>query len=989
MVNVTYNYNGHGGENKTDNVNKHIPITLPEPSADGYVFIGWYTSADFAEASKVSTLVSEADVTVYAKWVEPSVFMGSYIGIYTYYGTTIASSIYNGTNKLVVDSLGKAKVSGSSHGFSSGASIEFVMVDEAKGILNIKTSSDDTYYAVRDPETGIIFRADSAKNFATSYMYILIPEDIYSGETSTSDLRNNLKISSWGSNYATRALEYTDKNGVKHNYLLNSADAFFNVTFTDYAGNTVAAADCSKCKTTLLVKKGDDVVVKFAYNESSLVAADNYLGVYTCDGEDDLFLNGGGIATLGDKSGKYELKSGTENVFEVTFADAFYEITVDFAGKTYEKATLPISITYVYNGHGEPENNLPDSAFKNTKFDVRPDPEAAGYKFRGWYKDEAFKNKVTTNQLSSASDMTLYAKWDAAATVVYYDGDVVVKTLNNCEYYENDTVGTNTDNKDYKLDTVEGVKRFVGWFLKDDNGDFGAKVTSSTVIALENAFYAKWEAAVTLTFDYNGQGTEAVVVSGKYVGDKVSGIPAVGADVTFEGKVFAGWFLKNADGSFGDAASTSVVLEGDMTYYAKWVTAPESLGTYKGWNMCSATETDNKTSFSTEILSIAADGTFKLRVKYAYNDGVLTDEQRAATDGVLLLDNAHYVYFNKELGLVWAPYNGGEKGVNNDTYVGADISRVKSIKYSGCKGAVSYIAMFEITYNDNSVKTAFLYNSKIVANVTWNEGVDVTKICTQDKFTVKVNGEIIAKVVSKVIIESDGLTGTYTGEYGDAVVDGVGGIAVGGANGEYTIIDKGAKKIKIVVANAMRVVTLGDGTYAKVLDGYEGTYTLPDNTTITLDGYGGAGNGKTYVVENKTEIKIYDGEASTTYGLDTENKKFLGMSVFAGLTFSGTFYDESWEQTTKLRIEFDKSSIISGIIYSGSGTTYYFKFTAELNGNSLVFTFGEAIDSGAKGKTLKATISGDTITFVKGGTFSNNAYSFTSSGSVKCEGFSL
>ena len=53
-------------------------------------------------------------------------------------------------------------------------------------------------------------------------------------------------------------------------------------------------------------------------------------------------------------------------MFEVTFDDSFFEITVDFNQKTYVKATVAISITYDYNDHGEPANNLPDSAFKNT-----------------------------------------------------------------------------------------------------------------------------------------------------------------------------------------------------------------------------------------------------------------------------------------------------------------------------------------------------------------------------------------------------------------------------------------------------------------------------------------------------------------------------------------------------------------------------------------------------------------------------------------------
>ena len=91
---------------------------------------------------------------------------------------------------------------------------------------------------------------------------------------------------------------------------------------------------------------------------------------------------------------------------------------------------------------------------------------------------------------------------------------------------------------------------------------------------------------------------------------------------------------------------------------------------------------------------------------------------------------------------------------------------------------------------------------------------------------------------------ADGLNGTYTGDYGEIVVDGYGLITVGGSTVKYTVVE--GKKITFVAANAQRIVELGTDTYAKVLDGFEGTYTLPDGaSTIVLDGFGGAGEGKT------------------------------------------------------------------------------------------------------------------------------------------------
>ena len=535
--------------------------------------------------------------------------------------------------------------------------------------------------------------------------------------------------------------------------------------------------------------------------------------------------------------------------------------------------------------------------------------------------------------------------------------------------------------------TAEGFK-FWGWF--EDEGLTTAAKTTYTPVE-DKILYAKWTAAVTLKFDYNGQGTEAVVVADKYVGDNVSGIPAVAADVKFGEKVFAGWFLKHDDGSFGEEASTSTVLEGDTTYYAKWVDAPQSYGTYKGWNLYGTKSSATESSFSKEVLVVNANGTYK----YGSKSGTLTDEQAAITDGAMVLDGTYY-YFNKELGLMWRKYGGGKAdGVGTDTDLGVDISKVSSVAYTGRSDVgSSYVAYLVITYKDETTKTAFLYNSIIVANATL-EGAEATNITGKD-FTVKVNGATVAKVVGKTVLENDGLAGTYAGDYGEIIVDGYGNVTVGGVAVDYTVIAE--RTIKFVAANSMKevIVDLGNGTYAKVLDGYEDTYTLPDNSTITLDGFGGAGDGKTYVV-NGSNVTIFDGETSTTYGIDVANKKFLGKSVFAALTFSGS-YSESSTSTTPFQIVFDDSPMISGYL-STNGDGLRVKFTAVLTGTTLTLTIlpenSVSWDRGSTyksndsfdGKVIVMTVDGDTLK-VTSTEITWSVYAFKN-GSAKCEGFSL
>ena len=153
----------------------------------------------------------------------------------------------------------------------------------------------------------------------------------------------------------------------------------------------------------------------------------------------------------------------------------------------------------------------------------------------------------------------------------------------------------------------------------------------------------------------------------------------------------------------------------------------------------------------------------------------------------------------------------------------------------------------------------------------------------------------------------------------------------------------------------MRSITLAGNTYAKALDGYEGTYTLPDGTsTLTLDGYGNAGDGKTYVISGAM-IAIYDGETVTVYEIDVESKTFLGKSKFAGYTFTNKSY----------KVEFDDvGGIITGKLSTTTYPTYEYGFTAVLDGNTLTITITtENYNMSFVGKTITATVSAGKLTF--------------------------
>lgn len=983
QVSVTYNYGGHG-ENTVITVDKNSAQTVlaETPVADGFIFRGWYKDAALTEKVEAgSSFVANADVTFYAKWDKAITVTFKYedngahadetdTTLYANDTVTVKEVNFEFDGKVFAGWFTKNENGEFDTQITTGTALTDDVVLYAKWIE--KSPFAGTYAVVKLNSSGSV----TVYNSATTKLVV-----DYFGNADIQGYNGfsyGNKVAFAFANGSTTVLEIT---------CVSSYSTSKYYAIYDAATGIIARASGSADLNT------DDMFVFIPFDENYKTSDFAAYG-----------FNAGGyrkILSFNDKTAE----NAARNVY--TNANALYVNASfkDFDGKAVAVADIKNALNlFVYNGE-----TLVEEFAKNSSgsFVTAIDEHKGRYADFNGMLGQLFFNGAGVAKLGD--EVGTYAQTETGFDVylsnntVYYSVELIADGETTMYIAEQPTVKITYNYMGHGVDkeeevaknvqytvtekpTAEGFK-FWGWF--EDEGLTTAAKTTYTPTE-DKILYAKWTAAVTLKFDYNGQGTEAVVVADKYVGDNVSGIPAVAADVKFGEKVFAGWFLKHDDGSFGEEASTSTVLEGDTTYYAKWVDAPQSYGTYKGWNLYGTKSSETENKFSKEVLVVNANGTYK----YGSKSGTLTDEQAAITDGAMVLDGTYY-YFNKELGLMWRKYGGGKAdGVGTDTDLGVDISKVSSVAYTGRSDVgSSYVAYLVITYKDETTKTAFLYNSIIVANATL-EGAEATNITGKD-FTVKVNGLTIAKVVGKTVLENDGLAGTYAGDYGEIIVDGYGNVTVGGVAADYTVIAE--RTIKFVAANSMKevIVDLGNGTYAKVLDGYEGTYILPDNSTITLDGFGGAGDGKTYVV-NGANITIFDGETSTNYGIDVANKQFLGKSVFAGYTFTGS-YKDVWGDAAGFSIVFDDSPEIKGHFVTNSSV--FVKFTAVLNGNTLTITVDAEnclsydsgktykTDSGYSGKVIVMTLTGDTLKVVSTEIATNN-YSFRE-GSAKCEGFSL
>ena len=894
-VTVTYNYlDGGAHENGVENLfvndeSKAVPTV--DFTFGTKVFAGWFTAngtenGDWGTEFTNGTTVTES-ITVYAKWVEPHALAGSYHGVEVY-GSNASGGVISGgfDNTYNVSALGE--MSGEDKG-------EITDYNAETGYFKVGNK-----FGWYDATNGIMLYSDgSSTNSLTADFHIAVK-----GATKVTASKAGSYWNSGKTKLVTLTIVKDDVTSTVTVFVYNNR-MYYNVSWTTTDGTTYTAAEAYKATELTIVGSDGNAISSFGKAPNGgLTLKDGTQGTFTCEGKENLILNGAGIAS-GALNGTYKAAAdGAGYTYDVTTTDGQYKVTI--SGSIYTVADNRITITFV-------------------------------------------------NERKEIGAMTPF--YGKSATLP--SGDEVA---------------------------VEGYK-FRGWY---ENADFTGSAKTTVTLTENKTYYAKYDAIVTITFDYSGyeyeEGKTTTVVNTLAVGDTLGNtIPTIASDVRYNDKAFAGWFAKSGD-DWGEQATSSTKVTAEVTYYAKWVDAPQSYGTYKGWNWCSDDRSTTKkaSELSTVIFKVDAVGNYSGE---KLGKGTLTDEQAAITDGSMSL--GRYVYFNKAAGIVWYGYYSSDTGVGSDTYLGFDTSRVASVTVYGVKSVKNaatdkshYAVWIAVTYTDNTTKMVFCYEEKVIYDVSFSFGettyTDVTKLTKATKMNiVGSDGNVLYVYENGSILVADGLDGTYTGDYGAIVVDGYGTLTIGGESVSYT---SEGRNISFIAANAMRIVALGEGTYTKVEDAYKGTYTLPDNAgTIMLDGFGGAGGGKTYVVSG-TNITIFDGATSTTYGLDVANKALLGKSKFAGLTFTKSSANE---------ITFDDSSSISGTMLCGnSGWTVTFA-EGVLEGNELTVTITAQVGTGATvGAKIVFTVNGSTLV-LKSGTFPYVSEYVKVGDEYTCKGFSL
>ena len=942
MVTVSFDVDG-GVAIEARNVNKNVAITLADAEKEGYVFRGWFSDEAFEHAVDADNYVPTADVTLYAKLVAK---------------VTVTVHFNNGDDDLVKD-------------YASGET--FDVADPKKADHKF-----DGWYTTSTFDEGTEFNGG--------------------------ELTANVEIwAKWGAGFAQQGT-YAGFNLYGENKSGTITKGSTKLTFNadgSFSGSKSGQLDA---KYSTVTDGAIDIGTYAYFNKVAGIVWYGYRSSTTSVGNDTYILFGENV-----KSGTYsgtnkingasnfvawltlEMADGsTMNVF--CYKDKVYANVTWDEGVTAQEANGKSNIT-VYGSDGK----ALVAKVNGTFFEVD------GYQgtYNGGSYGDVVVNGVTGVTFNGkTAKYTLKDKDTHTFDVYVYDGnkkveyytmvlDVEAKTATiekpmasiTFDYngHGDNTTDSYNVNIPITLPTVEDVEgfKFRYWYQVE-----GTKLSSYTPTTTDAVtLTAKWDPTYTFTAIFGNDIANYVVVLGS--GDKV-----VASNLTYSelvsGQYLKGWYTIGEDGETHVAWDASMAITADTTVYAEWANAYAQYGKYTGFNMYGTNQKGATLSRTRKTANISATGV----VTGSYS-GTIASEYSNVTDGAIQLGSYGYAYFNQTAGIIWTADSSGKTGVTHDTDI-LFSEKVVDGKYSGTNKInddSAFVAYLTLTMKDGSTMNVFCFRDKVYANVTWNDGITAENANSEENLVIRdSNGTpIVAKIAGR-FFNADGLEGTYMGtEYGNIILDGYTGITIGETKTTYTV--EGDNKISFVL-NGVTVYLILDPsfTYTVATDGNEGTYALPDDGgNVIFDGYGkvsGSLSG-TYLV-NGANVTITTAEGSTTYGFDKANHKLLGKSIFAGLTFTGKYYDEDWDNYPTFTLTFNDSAEVAGTFKVGSNYTY--TFTATMADNVLTFTItANTPNMGHIGKTFTGVVASGSITVTT--TFKVDGVNTITNSSATCADF--
>jgi len=240
----------------------------------------------------------------------------------------------------------------------------------------------------------------------------------------------------------------------------------------------------------------------------------------------------------------------------------------------------PVTYTVTFNANGATSGIPPEIQTVNSGTVIslpdRGNLISTGNIFVGW--SESSNGGSTTYSVGASVIVTrntvFYAQWLDAATPQY------TVTFNANGATSGAAPASQTVYSGISV-TVPGQgtlaysgKTFGGWNTQGNGGGTNYAVGATYTVTGNTTLYAKWQSAVQYTVTYSANGASGTAPAKQTVdpGTEIT-LPGAGT-MSNMGKTFEGW-NSNVDGIGTDyAEGASYTVNGNVTLYAKWVSAP-------------------------------------------------------------------------------------------------------------------------------------------------------------------------------------------------------------------------------------------------------------------------------------------------------------------------------------------------------------------------------------------------------------------------------
>lgn len=446
-------------------------VNVEKPVWKKHKFDGWFTTETFVAGTEwTSGTAITANVTVYAKWSDAEAYYNNYTDA-NLDGTDKngnKSGFYSRNMLLAIDADGNYR--GTMYPFSGTGKITNYNKETGEMMIGGKK-------AILDASTGIIIVADGN---VFGEVFFMTP---FESKTT----RDAFSSSYWNSG-KTRVIEYTFE-GTTYKVFVHEGKVYFNVQFKSALteGTDVAGENAYQAELLCVLDSEGNLLFKFAYDGTTMVALDGYEGKYTATNVGEVELDGVKTIKFGGNIGTYaKAEDGAGYTFDVYMTEGentvYYRVTVEKSGMTCTVVKPMVTITYDTNGV-TPVETLGASEPKNMNVAYAlPVLTNADKVFRGWYvSTDASMTLVSENYVPTA-DVTLVAKWDdkVTLTVVYNNNGLENVVL---PYGAGDEI----DLSEYVPGYTNG-KAFVKWYVL--NGD--VKEDLPATISTNMTVYCEW-----------------------------------------------------------------------------------------------------------------------------------------------------------------------------------------------------------------------------------------------------------------------------------------------------------------------------------------------------------------------------------------------------------------------------------------------------------------------------------------------------------------